>query len=429
MRRFSRFGRAEDGATLVFVAISMPLIMLLLALVIDLDIGRLTKNRLQIAADSAALAGASMLPDAADTRSEAVQYALANYPVALSGSPVLVGSDVTIGHWNGVTFNAGASPSNAVFVTTRRDDTASNPVLTLFASFAGVDEFNISASSIAVAQDMQLACTGGGILTEDDMSTWPYLYSSTLGSNFCLYADDELQIGWNNTIEEDAVVVLPNLSDFSESTGNSWFDRDAQLKEETWSLPFVGLLSDILNAIENNTIPGFTPTEVVRIGSGPTLTLTPEAGKLYIVDRRVLIPDGINVSNTAILATNRIDIGANVTIEGSIIASRNEVETADDVTIGASSPCAATSFDTYLFAATDVEIGRQATIRGVQVVAADEFRLEDNSTALGLYVEVGGDVNLENNLDLQTCPSTVFASDFGNIPDRELDPTDFALVQ
>jgi len=54
-----KFGANEQGAILPLVAMAAPLFIIFLALVVDLDLGRLTGNKLQITADSAALAGAA----------------------------------------------------------------------------------------------------------------------------------------------------------------------------------------------------------------------------------------------------------------------------------------------------------------------------------------------------------------------------------
>ena len=129
--RLRAFQRKDGGAILVFFAISLPMFLLLLALTIDWGMVRLVRNRLQVAADAAALAGASQLPEDADAVTEALAYAEKNYP-ELGSNPVLQTSDILIGHWDGAVFAAGGTPKNAVQVTTRRTDASNNPLDSLF---------------------------------------------------------------------------------------------------------------------------------------------------------------------------------------------------------------------------------------------------------------------------------------------------------
>ena len=165
-----RFVAGESGAALVFICISLPLILMLLALVIDMDAGRLTKNRLQVSADASALAGASVLPTTANVNAEAIRFASLNYSDALAGSPVLTTSDVLIGNWDqdARVFTEAGLPINAVQTTTRRDSTNNNPLQAMFGYIVGLSEYDIEATAVAVnGAGIQYPCIGGGILTLD----------------------------------------------------------------------------------------------------------------------------------------------------------------------------------------------------------------------------------------------------------------------
>ena len=86
------FGR-EDGAIAAWFAISIPIFIGFAALAVDMSYGFTMRNKTQITASSAALAGAAMLPDANAARDEALDFAALNMPgngLVLDANDVLV---------------------------------------------------------------------------------------------------------------------------------------------------------------------------------------------------------------------------------------------------------------------------------------------------------------------------------------------------
>ncbi len=108
------------------------------------------KHRLQAAADAAALAGASQLPDASNARTTAIEFAAKNMPSTQHGT-VLSTGDVDVGNWDPTTaiFAVGGTPYNAIRVTTRRDHTNNNAAGLFLARTIGFDSADLAASSIA----------------------------------------------------------------------------------------------------------------------------------------------------------------------------------------------------------------------------------------------------------------------------------------
>jgi len=138
----------EDGAVIVFVALAMVALLGFGALVIDFGRARVVRSELQTAADSAALAAARALPDAAAAQAIAETYANLN-----SGGAGAVTSapDIVVGHWDASTaiFTPSGSPTNAVQIVTRRADVYGNPVTNFFAGIGGFDETDVSAIAIS----------------------------------------------------------------------------------------------------------------------------------------------------------------------------------------------------------------------------------------------------------------------------------------
>src|SRR5258708_28236837 len=105
----------RQGAVAVLTAFMMVFIMGMVAFSIDLGYIAVVRNRLQVAADAAALAGAANIGDTTKALAAAKSIAALN----IAGSPTdmvsLSDSDVVFGNWNQSTkvFTANGPPSNA----------------------------------------------------------------------------------------------------------------------------------------------------------------------------------------------------------------------------------------------------------------------------------------------------------------------------
>ena len=142
--------RDQRGAVAIIVGISLVLILGIAALAVDGGYLYVLKNRLQVSADSAALAGASVLPVEGDVRSVAVEYAGKNLPAADHGM-VLADADVVLGNWDKDTrtFTPAGVPINAVMVTTKRAEANDNPAPLYFAKVLGFQETDVETMAIA----------------------------------------------------------------------------------------------------------------------------------------------------------------------------------------------------------------------------------------------------------------------------------------
>ena len=121
-----------------------------------------TRNMLQLAAESAALAASSQLPDLTNSVSLTQTYASKNMPAAQFGS-ILAASHVVLGNWpqsctSGTNCftrlpsgsDCGTYQCNAVQVTTRTAKVNGNALQLPFAAMIGIPTFDIAATAIAV---------------------------------------------------------------------------------------------------------------------------------------------------------------------------------------------------------------------------------------------------------------------------------------
>lgn len=140
----------QSGAVILYVTAGLTVFVGFSALAIDGSYLYVMHNRMQSAADAAALAAASQLPDVDDTRAAAIEYAQKNLPSGENGV-VLTNGDVVLGTWDDDTrtFTAGVTPANAVQVTVRRADANTNSVQLFMASMFGDDSIDMSATATA----------------------------------------------------------------------------------------------------------------------------------------------------------------------------------------------------------------------------------------------------------------------------------------
>lgn len=159
---FKNLLRDQRGAILIIVTVYLPVIVGFFTLAVDMAYVLRTRNMLQVAAESAALAASTQLPNSASAVAFAQSYAAKNMPAAQFGS-ILAASDVVLGKWPqtcaGGTNCFSAMPAgqtcdvfqcNAAQVTTRMAKVNGNALQLAFAPMIGIPTFDVVATAIAV---------------------------------------------------------------------------------------------------------------------------------------------------------------------------------------------------------------------------------------------------------------------------------------
>jgi len=151
----------ERGASVIFVAALMLMLVSVVAMAVDVGRMMVSKNELQNAADMAALEGAKgfgsyFAPNAAQASAKANSAITTLNKV---DKLALQSSDATIttGRWSGATGFVAAAPNlspgvmPAIRVTLNRSSgQGTGPITTLFANVFGVASFNTSATAVGV---------------------------------------------------------------------------------------------------------------------------------------------------------------------------------------------------------------------------------------------------------------------------------------
>lgn len=138
----------RDGAVSIWLAGGLVAMLGISGMAVDMSYFYVMRDRLQTAADSAALAGAVVVSNPTAMRQEAKKYAQLNVP----GDPnILSDADIVAGYWDhdARTFAPGGNPQNAVRVIARMSQASGNPAGTFFAAALGIDEVDITASAVA----------------------------------------------------------------------------------------------------------------------------------------------------------------------------------------------------------------------------------------------------------------------------------------
>ena len=250
-------GRPRTGSILVLWAIVLTAIFAIAVLAVDLANLQMVQAELQIAASSAAAAAALELPDEAAAATVALQFAESNLPPAIHGD-VLAAADVVMGTWDedARTFTAGATPANAVSLTTRKSASNGNPVGSIFASMFGRSEHELAASATAVVLPTLLGAIGsvgsvtvsGNVFVDSyDSNDGPYNPAAG-GSNGDISGGGPVSVGGSAVINGDVTGSQVDTSGGATVTG------EASESRRSIDYPAVDT-SEISIANDNDTLP------------------------------------------------------------------------------------------------------------------------------------------------------------------------------
>lgn len=155
--------RHRRGAMLVFIAVCLPLLIIMAAFAIDVAWMQLARTELRTATDSASRAGAKELSlkqseTAARTKAKeaAARNMVAGEPLVLKDSEIEVGKSVQVGTGR-FNFTVSAAKPNAVRVFGKRtSDSKSGPVDLMMTKVLGVDDFEPVATATSTQLDRDI---------------------------------------------------------------------------------------------------------------------------------------------------------------------------------------------------------------------------------------------------------------------------------
>lgn len=172
--RLTSMRRNRRAGILVLSALLMVVMLGMVAFALDTGYMVLVRTQLQVAADAAAMAGAAVMND---TRSTMVAEAqrFAGYQKAGGKTVDLKDADIQYGTWDATsrTFTPSSTPSNAIKVTARRDASTGGNLL-FFGRIFGINNFNVQASAVAMAnpRDIAFVVDLSGSMNDDTEPCW-----------------------------------------------------------------------------------------------------------------------------------------------------------------------------------------------------------------------------------------------------------------
>lgn len=150
--------RDRRGSVLPIAAMALGLGLGMGSIAVDLGRMSTEQNKLKIMSQMVALAAIQELPDEASARSEGMRLARRNgdlmrfsiFGSDQMASDLIVSTDIDFGSWDGPngTFDAAASPADAVRVRAYRINARSNALRTIFARLLGFATLEIQAETI-----------------------------------------------------------------------------------------------------------------------------------------------------------------------------------------------------------------------------------------------------------------------------------------
>lgn len=399
--------RQDDRGTIaVIAAFTMTVLLAVAGLAIDGGQLYVMRNRLQAAADAAALAAASQLPSATNARAAAQNFALKNLPAVEGHGTTLNNSDIIIGNWNAATrvFTANALPNDAVKVTIRRTAANNNPVPTYFAGIMGFNTVNVIAESVATGQSSGTGnCQNSGIISNKKVHMQS---NNDLLDGACIYGRDGVTMQSNNRIEAGASVGMLNLSTFQMGSNNDIPAGSLQAYDRSATL--AGQAASIVQGLRNGVkVPPYI-TNTVTVSSLPE-NIVP--GTMYIVNGAAAVKQGnwMNqvlqnvVNNIVIVSTHNIDIPSNVHLENVVLAANGKISVGSNFRIGRADFCSTGLGAVQMVTPDNLDIASNRNIYGGQFIVGNLTNIASNDENYALSIHSGNDVFVQSNEDIVGC--------------------------
>ena len=214
----SKPGRRR-GIAIVYIAVSLPVLILLVSLGVDYGRVQVAKFELRRCADAAARYALRGIVDS--TWLAKAQAAATDNPVDGQTS-YLTASNVILGNWSNNVFTAGGTPSNAISVTASRTSSGGNAVPLLFGQVMGRYSCDIHATAIAcnvpagsgpygLVGTSTMNFSNGAMTDSYDSSVGPYS-ASTATHNGSIASNGTITVSNSTTKVDGSVFAGPTGS-------------------------------------------------------------------------------------------------------------------------------------------------------------------------------------------------------------------------
>jgi len=289
---------------LVFIAVCLPLLVIMAAFAIDVAWMQLCRTELRTATDAAARAGAKELSlkqneTAARTKAKeaAARNLVAGEPLVVQDKEIEVGKSLQEGNGR-FKFTVGAAKPNAVRVFGKRTgDSKSGPVDLMFSQVLGVDQFEPTevAASTQLDRDICLVVDrSGSMMWNLNNDSYPKKTKEcdpphpTLSRWGALATSVEAFLAELNTTVQDERVALASYSSKTTECGNTY--KISQIDSDL--VADYGIISTKMNNLSSKPVKGSTAIsagldEGIKVLTGAKI-------RPFAVKTIVLMTDGVH---------------------------------------------------------------------------------------------------------------------------------------
>lgn len=438
-KTFSGFLSDEQGGYTLWSVAWFIVYAGLGGLAVDVTDAYRHETQLQATADAAALAAIMSVDEpGGDPIAQANFYGGANMNPSHNGD-VLVDADVTLGVWDFTTrtFTAGATPTNAVHVATRRATENDNPVGMNFLRILGLFGLNTwwDVATEAVAVGAVSSCHNNGLIAGNRVSQTS---GNSFFANMCVHGVQGLSLGEGDYFESGVATsttctdcVEPNDPSGNEGWDEAWwrggpneplfpFNADAVVDyvDVLRALPDTSSYADMLSTYGRNYADwaylfhpdGSPPT----LHQGSTLPDTLQPYTVYDIgcSGQIGLPT-TPVRNAAIVTTCRIHVPASATMDLVDVAlavdlypsnpSNNGIHIAGNGIIG-NTDCNSGGVEIYT-TGSSIHFAAGGDVNDVRLISGWNIDWAANATGrVGVAAEAVNDITLRTNTDFGLCP-------------------------
>ncbi|MDT7934124.1 MAG: pilus assembly protein TadG-related protein [Sphingomonadaceae bacterium] len=392
-----RLATDESGSTAMWVAATIAVFVAAASLTLDGGLLYLTKNRLQVAADAAALAGASQLT-VSDSAVQTAAIAVTN--LNLPNQSALVAADVQTGTWANNAFTANTTPKNAVRVTVRRTVASNNPVTMVFGG-GGSARRNVIATAVAARQGGQPdACYTFGFVAAGQV----LFNSGNRATNMCFHGQNNVVLNSGLTFTNSKVTTNnPNFGPDNRTSAEK-----AQMTVGIRSLLPVDAqnLATRISALENGTgpYPSYLDGTVIRVQNFPSNYVQ---GKFYIVQNTPNLSG--NYQNVGIYSKQGMNLNGNSSFQNVLLISEGNMNVNTPVSLGDPNYCSTGNGSVLIMTKQALNLNGGTAMYGLQVLSSGTVTLNSTiSTAYTVTVQSAQDI-ITNMVSTGQCNYSNFA--------------------
>lgn len=409
------FMRSERGSmTAMALYILIPVLMLA---GYAIDTGHVISERthLQIAADTAAHAALLKreLNSESNAKVAALDLAERNLP-ALQYGYVISEQDIEFGQWDHTTrvFTPVSGARGAVRVVARRIELNENAVKTYLLKLVGIDEWNISSTSVFTTY--YPTCLREGFVAESIVD----LQSNNSFSNgFCIHSNAHVSLNSNNYFEPGTIVSMANLDDIELPNSGYKTNTGLQdaLREGSWNVRILSRIQPLIAGLlsfDDRYRPAYiTAMGIVTLPNKKVVQTDLILGRVHrftcVGNGDLTIDNNVLVSRVVIVTNCDVKFGNGVVLEDAVIATTStgasSITGTAGLQIGRNDSCAPGG-SAQLVTMGSMRFPADLKIYGSQLIARDDIYFSANAIGIqGAALVAGGEISGTSNMNMGFC--------------------------